>query len=447
MQRNHTHDPAASSWLPAANAPGCDFPIQNLPFAVFRRTGSDEKFRGGIAIGNQVLDLAALGSSAALSGAVRDATRLCAGDALNDFLAAGPTAWQALRHAVFALLKQDASPDMVSITRGCLVPMDEAEYTLPNRIGDYTDFYTSLDHARNVGVMIRPDDPVSPNFRWMPIAYHGRASSIGVSGQQFARPMGQAMPPGASTPVYGACARLDYELELGVHIGVGNRQGHAISLDQAEQHIFGICMLNDWSARDIQFWEMNPLGPFLGKNFATTISPWIVTMEALLPYRQAWSRAEGEPQPLAYLDAGGNRQHGAIDIQLEVALQTAQRQKQGDAPARLSRTSFKHQYWTVAQMVTHHTMGGCNLQPGDLLGSGTISGPSPDQAGAIIELAKGGTAPITLAGGSGPTEQRRFLEDGDSVIFRGWCETDGAARIGFGECRGTVLPFVPRDSA
>ncbi len=440
MQRNHTHDPAASSWLPAANIPGCDFPVQNLPFAVFRRAGSDERFRGGIAIGDQVLDLAALANSSGLSGAARDAAQLCARDTLNDFLAAGPPTWQTLRHAVFALLERDATPDMVSITRGCLVPMDAVEYTLPNRIGDYTDFYTSLDHARNVGVMIQPDDPVSPNFRWMPIAYHGRASSIGVSGQQFQRPMGQAMPPGASAPAYGACARLDYELELGVHIGVGNRQGQPIPLDQAEQHIFGICMLNDWSARDIQFWEMNPLGPFLGKNFATTISPWIVTMEALLPYRQAWSRADGEPQPLAYLEAASNRQLGALDIALEVALQTAQRQGNGDPPARLSRTSFRHQYWTVAQMVTHHTMGGCNLQPGDLLGSGTISGPSPDQAGAIIELAKGGTAPITLAGGSGPTEQRRFLEDGDSVIFRGWCEADGAARIGFGECRGTVLP-------
>ena len=443
MQRNHTHDPAAASWLPAANMAGSDFPIQNLPFAVFRRAGSDESFRGGVAIGDQVVDLAALAASTGLAGLAQEAAQLCARDALNDFLAMGPKAWQALRHAVFALLEQDATPDMVSIARGCLVPMDSVEYARPNRIGDYTDFYTSLDHARNVGALIRPDDPVSPNFRWMPIAYHGRASSIGVSGQQFHRPMGQAMPPGATAPVYGACARLDYELELGVHVGVGNHQGQPIPLAQAKDHIFGICMLNDWSARDIQFWEMNPLGPFLGKNFATTISPWIVTMEALLPYRQAWTRAAGEPQPLAYLDADGNRQHGALDIQLEVALQTAQREKAGDAPARLSRTSFRHQYWTVAQMLTHHTMGGCNLQPGDLLGTGTISGPSPDQAGAIIELTRGGSQPLTLEGGSATTqEQRRFLEDGDSVIFRGWCEAPDAARIGFGECRGTVLPAL-----
>jgi len=326
--------------------------------------------------------------------------------------------------------------------QACLVAQDTVEYAMPARIGDYTDFYTSLDHARNVGVLIRPDDPLSPNFRWMPVAYHGRASSIGVSGQQFPRPMGQAMPPGATAPVYGACARLDYELELGIHIGVGNPQGKPIPLARAEDHIFGICLLNDWSARDIQFWEMNPLGPFLGKNFATTISPWIVTLDALVPFRQAWTRAAAEPQPLAYLDSAGNRQFGALDIQLEVSLQTAQRRSQGDAPARLTRTSFKHQYWTIAQMVAHHTMGGCNLQSGDLLGSGTISGPSLDQAGAIIELARGGTQPITLEGGSGPTEQRRFLEDGDSVIFKGWCEAPGAARIGFGECRGTVLPAL-----
>ncbi|MCZ4313209.1 fumarylacetoacetase [Comamonadaceae bacterium G21597-S1] len=442
MQRNHTHDPAAASWLPTANMAGGDFPIQNLPFAVFRRAGSDEAFRGGVAIGDQVVDLAALAASTGLAGLAREAAQQCARETLNEFLAMGPKAWQALRHAVFALLEQDATPDMVSIARGCLVPMDTVEYALPNRIGDYTDFYTSLDHARNVGALIRPDDPVSPNFRWMPIAYHGRASSIGVSGQQFHRPMGQAMPPGATAPVYGACARLDYELELGIHVGVGNTQGQPVALAQAEDHIFGICMLNDWSARDIQFWEMNPLGPFLGKNFATTISPWIITMEALLPYRQAWTRAAGEPQPLAYLDAEGNRQHGALDIQLEVSLQTAQRLEAGDAPARLSRTSFRHQYWTVAQMLTHHTMGGCNLLPGDLLGTGTISGPSPDQAGAIIELTRGGTQPLTLEGGSGSPEQRRFLDDGDSVIFRGWCEAPGAARIGFGECRGTVLPAL-----
>ncbi len=442
LKRNHTHDPKATSWLPAANLPGIDFPIQNLPFAVFRRSGSDEAFRGGVAIGDQVIDLAALAASTGLSGLAREAAQLCSQDTLNNYLAKGPKTWQALRHALFALMERDATPDMVSVTRGSLVPLDSVEYALPNRIGDYTDFYTSLDHARNVGALIRPDDPVSPNFRWMPIAYHGRVSSIGVSGQQFHRPMGQAMPPGATSPVYGACARLDYELELGIHIGVGNTQGKPIPLAEAESHLFGICMLNDWSARDIQFWEMNPLGPFLGKNFATTISPWIVTMEALLPYRQPLTRPDGDPQSLAYLAHADNLQHGALDIQLEVWLQTTARERRGDKPAQLSHTSFKHQYWSVAQMVTHHTMGGCNLVPGDLLGSGTISGPGPAQAGAMIELSRGGQSPIGLTGGSGAPEQRRFLEDGDSVIYKGWCEAADAVRIGFGECRGTVLPVA-----
>jgi fumarylacetoacetase len=442
MQRNHTHDPRARSWLASANLEGTDFPIQNLPFAVFRRRGSAEAFRAGIAIGDQVIDMAALATSNSLTGLAAQAAQQCAQPTLNAFMAMGPQAWQALRHALFALLEQDATPDMTRTLQASLVAQADAEYGLPTRIGDYTDFYTSLDHARNVGKLIRPDDPVSANFRWMPIAYHGRVSSIGVSGQQVVRPMGQAMPPGASAPVYGPCARLDYELELGVFIGVGNAQGQAVGLGQSESHIFGICMLNDWSARDIQFWEMNPLGPFLGKNFATTISPWIVTTEALLPYRKPWSRPAADPQPLAYLEHAANREQGALDIELEVWLQTAQREQHGDAPARLSRTSFRHQYWTVAQMVTHHTMGGCNLQPGDLLGSGTISGPGPGEAGAMIELSLGGKAPIALSGGSGAAEQRAFLQDGDSVIFRGRCAAADAASIGFGECRGTILPAV-----
>ncbi len=440
VQRNHTHDSRTRSWVPSANTDGTDFPIQNLPFAVFRRRGTDETFRAGVAIGDQVIDMAALAATDSLSALAAQAAQQCAQATLNGFMAMGPQAWQALRHALFALLEQDATPDMTTPLQACLIAQADVEYGLPTRIGDYTDFYTSLDHARNVGVMIRPDDPVAANFRWMPIAYHGRVSSIGISGQQVVRPMGQAMPPGASAPVYGPCARLDYELELGVFIGVGNAQGRAVPLAQAQSHIFGICMLNDWSARDIQFWEMNPLGPFLGKNFATTISPWIVTTEALLPYRKPWSRPAGDPQPLAYLEHAANRQRGALDIELEVWLQTAQRERHGDAPARLSRTSFRHQYWTIAQMVTHHTMGGCNLQPGDLLGSGTISGPGPGEAGAMIELSLGGKAPIPLAGGSGQAEQRGFLQDGDSVIFKGCCTAPDAARIGFGECRGTVKP-------
>ena len=438
MQLNHTHDAAAKSWLDSANAAGCDFPIQNLPFSVFRHTGSSEAFRGGVAIGDQVIDLAALGRAACLEGLAAEAASRCTQTVLNDFLAMGPAAWQALRHALFALLQSTASSTSVAAVRACLVPQDAVEYAVPTRIGDYTDFYTSIHHALNIGKMFRPDEPITPNFQWVPIAYHGRASSIGVSGQKFRRPMGQAMPPGASAPVYGPCARLDYELELGIYIGQGNTQGEPIALEQAEPHVFGICLLNDWSARDIQFWEMAPLGPFLGKNFATTISPWIVTLEALAPYRQPWTRPAGDPQPLAYLESAGNRAQGAIDIQLEVWLETAQQRAQGRHAARLSHTSFRHQYWSIAQMVTHHTMGGCNLQSGDLLGSGTISGPTAREAGALIELTEAGRKPVILDDG----EQRGFLQDGDAVILKGWCEKPGHARIGFGQSRGEILPAL-----
>ncbi|WP_431109380.1 fumarylacetoacetase [Variovorax paradoxus] len=433
---NHTHDVAARSWLDTANAAETDFPIQNLPFAVFRRAGSPEPFRGGIAIGDQVLDMAALSARQLLDGLALDAARAAALPALNDFFALGGAAWQALRHAVFALLRGDAPIATRNAVRECLVPQAEVEYTVPARIGDYTDFYTSIDHALNISRLMNPDGDVTPNFRWIPTAYHGRVSTIGVSGQRFHRPKGQTMAPGAKAPTYHACARLDYELELGVWIGEGNAAGEPIPLAHAEEHIFGICLLNDWSARDIQFWEMAPLGPFLAKNFATTISPWIVTMEALAPYRQAWTRPANEPQPLDYLESPANRESGAIDIRLEVWLESGKAQSDRSGPSRLSRTSFKHQYWSVAQMVAHHTVGGCALNPGDLFGSGTISGPGPGEAGAIIELTRAAQSPVTLANG----EQRGFLEDGDAVLLRGWCEKPGHARIGFGESRGTVLP-------
>jgi fumarylacetoacetase len=433
---NRTHDVTARSWVESANAAGCDFPVQNLPHAVFRRAGSTEAFRGGVAIGDQVLDLAALVSKQQLDGPALDAARVAALPALNDFFALGNGAWKALRHALFDLLKHGAPGANVQAVRDCLVPQAEVEYTVPARIGDYTDFYTSIDHALNISRLMNPDGDVTPNFRWIPTAYHGRVSTIGVSGQRFHRPMGQAMAPGAKAPTYQACARLDYELELGVWIGTGNAQGEAIPLERAGEHIFGICLLNDWSARDVQFWEMAPLGPFLGKNFATTISPWIVTMEALAPYRQAWTRAASDPQPLPYLESAANRESGALDIRLEVWLESEKARKDKTGPSRLSATSFRHQYWSVAQMVAHHTMGGCSLNPGDLFGSGTISGPGAGEAGAIIELARAGQSPVTLANG----EQRSFLEDGDAVLLRGWCEKPGHARIGFGESRGTVLP-------
>ena len=448
-QLNHTHDASRTSWLASANAAGSDFPVQNLPFAVFRRKGSGEPFRGGVAIGDQVIDLAAASQSGCLQGLAEQAAAACAQPAMNDFFAMGPAAWQALRHGLFERLESPATGAAADVAvealRGCLVQQADVEYTVPARIGDYTDFYTSVHHAANIGKLFRGgDDVLTPNFKWIPIGYHGRASSIGVSGQTFRRPMGQAMPPGASAPVFGPCARLDYELELGIFIGQGNARGEPIPIDRAFDRVFGICLLNDWSARDIQAWEYQPLGPFLAKNFATTISPWIVTMEALAPYRQPWVRAADEPQPLAYLDAPSVRESGALDIQLEVWLETAERRARGVGATRLTHTSFRHQYWSIAQMVAHHTVGGCNLQTGDLLGSGTISGPTLDQAGAMIELTAGGRNPLTLEAvkGEAPAETRGFLHDGDAVILKGWCEKPGQARIGFGESRGQVLPAI-----
>ena len=433
---DHTHDPAARSWLAAANAPGCDFPIQNLPFAVLRAQGSSDSFRGAVAIGDQALDLAALLATGLLKGRAAEALALAAEPTLNQLMAAGPEAWRALRHALFALLAEGAAQQ--DAVRACLLPLDAVDYALPARIGDYTDFYTSLDHAINCMRIMRPDADVTPNFRWLPQAYHGRVSTIGVNGQRFHRPRGQVVPRGATTPVYAPCAAMDYELELGLWIGPGNAAGQPVAIDRAEQQIFGVCLLNDWSARDIQVWEMAPLGPFHAKNFATTVSPWIVTLDALAPYRAAWTRPAADPQPLAYLEPGEQRATAALDIQLEVWLQSEAARRDGRGATRLTGTSFRHQYWSVAQMIAHHTAGGCALQPGDLIGTGTISGPGPGEAGALIELARGGQAPVDIGGG----EQRGFLHDGDTVILRGWCEKAGAARIGFGECRGTVMPAL-----
>ena len=445
---DHTHDASARSWLASANAEGTDFPIQNLPFAVFRRAG--EAFRGGVAIGDQVLDLAAL----ARSGRIVDgdpaakAVAAAAQPALNEFLALGPSAWRALRHALFALLRRDAGPMKMAAVQACLVPQAEVEYTLPTRIGNYTDFYTSYHHAHNIGRLFsNADEVVSPNFHWIPSAYHGRASSVIVSGTPVRRPLGQAKAPDAAVPNFGPCARLDYELELGLVVGQGNALGAPVPLREAESHLFGVCLLNDWSARDIQGWEMQPLGPFQAKNFSTSVSPWIVTMDALAPYRLPWMRDAKWPQPLAYLDATANREQGAIDIRLETFLESARRRMRGAGPVRIASTSFKHQHWTVAQMLTHHTIGGCNLLPGDLLGTGTISGPSAAESGAMMELTQAGRAPLRFDDGAGQTEERAFLADGDAVIFKGWCEKPGFARIGFGECRGEVLPALPLSAA
>ena len=431
---NETHDPALRSWVASANLAGTDFPIQNLPFAAFRRRGSAEAFRGGVAIGDQILDLAAASHGGVFEGVAQQALQAASQDSLNTLMALGQPAWSALRLALSRALRE-GSPAQAAL-QACLVPQAEAEYGLPARIGDYTDFYTSVYHATNIGKQFRPDSPLLPNYKWVPIGYHGRVSSIAVSGQRFHRPKGQLKAPDTEAPVLGACKRLDIELELGIFIGSGNASGDSIAITQAEDHVFGLCLLNDWSARDIQSWEYQPLGPFLAKNFATTISPWIVTLEALAPYRTAFTRPEGDPQPLPYLDSAHNRAAGSIDIQLEVLLQTPRLREAGQAGASICRTSYRHAYWTIAQMVTHHTVNGCNLQPGDLLGSGTLSGPTLDQAGALLELTAGGKQPLALPGG----EQRTFLEDGDAVTLRGWCEKPGTARIGFGECVGTVLP-------
>lgn len=435
---DHTHDATARSWVTSANAPDGDFPIQNLPFAVFRHHGEGEPFRGGVAIGDQVIDLARVAELGCLEGLAHEAALAGARPYLNDLMAMGPQAARALRHGLFALLKEGADGPAVDVLRGCLTPQVAVQYTVPVQVHNYTDFYTSIHHARSVGRLIRPDQPLSPNFQWLPIAYHGRASSVVVSGTDFHRPMGQALPQGASAPVYGACARLDFELEMAIYVGQGNALGEQVPLAEAEEHLFGMGLLNDWSARDHQFWEMAPLGPFLGKNFCTSVSPWVVTMDALAPYRvAAVHRPAGDPQPLAYLADAANQRAGGIDVRLTVGLETALHRARGLPPAEITRTSFRHQYWTVAQMLTQHTVGGCNLQSGDLLGTGTISGPAPEEAGAIVELSVGGSQPLTLAGTG---EQRTFLEDGDAVVLRGWCEAPGAARIGFGECRGMVLP-------
>lgn len=431
---NETHDPGLRSWVVSANSPSTDFPIQNLPFGVFRRRQAAGAFRGGVAIGDQIVDLAALASAGLLQGLAQTAVQAASTDKLNALMDLGPNAWSALRLGLSRALREGAAQQ--AALQACLVPMAEAELDVPARIGDYTDFYTSVHHATNVGRLFRPDNPLLPNYKWVPIGYHGRASSIGVSGQQFPRPLGQTLPPGATEPVVGPCKRLDIELELGVFVGRGNALGEPIAIDEAEQHVFGLCLFNDWSARDIQAWEYQPLGPFLSKSFASTISPWVVTLEALAPYRVPFTRPPEDPQPLPYLDGASNRASGGLDIHLTAELQTPRMRESGLAAHRLCLTNYRHAYWTVAQMVAHHTVNGCNLKAGDLFGSGTLSGPAPDQAAALLELTVGGKHPVQLPNG----EQRVFLEDGDTVTLRGWCERAGAARIGFGECVGTVLP-------
>src|SRR5215831_9210220 len=416
---DETHDPALTSWVDSANDSTTDFPIQNLPFGRFRRAGESE-WNIGVAIGAEVLGLRRAG--------------LVDTDDMLGLMQADAGTRRTLRRKISQALRSDSARR--DALKSSLVSQSAVEMGLPCRIGDYTDFYTGIYHATNVGKQFRPDNPLLPNYKWIPIGYHGRASSIRVSPQKFRRPLGQFKAPDDPSPSFGPTRRLDYELELGVFIGTPNALGEAVPMQRAEDHVFGLVLFNDWTARDVQAWEYQPLGPFLSKSFASTISPWIVTLEALKPFRTPFQHPAGDPQPLPYLDSSANRECGGIDISLEVALQTAAMHKAGTPPRRLMKSNFRDSYWTLAQLVAHHTVNGCNLQSGDLLGSGTQSGPDPAQGGSLLELTLGGKQPLRLANG----ESRGFLEDGDTVILRARCERSGFRGIGFGECAGTVLP-------
>lgn len=411
------------SWVESAE--GSDFPLENLPLGVFRRANGAACV--GAAIGDWILDLRAVADSGLLAD---DLAEACRADALNALMALGRGASRALRARMTELLTDARAKSTIE---PLLVARASAQMLLPARIGDYTDFYASIYHATNVGRLFRPDNPLMPNYKYVPIGYHGRASSIVVSGAEVRRPAGQTKTANADAPIFGPCRMLDYELEMGFFAGAGNALGSPVPLAEAEEHIFGLCLVNDWSARDVQAWEYQPLGPFLAKNFATTISPWVVTMEALEPFRvPAFVRAAGDPEPLPYLSSPEDQARGGFNITLEVWLRTAQMQE----PVRVSRGNLRDLYWTLAQMLTHHTSNGCNLQPGDLLASGTVSGATPDSLGCLLEITKRGTQPLVLPNG----ETRTFLNDGDEVILRGYCEREGCVRIGLGESAGVVLP-------
>jgi fumarylacetoacetase len=432
-----THARDLRSWVASANDERTEFPIQNLPLGVFRRRATTEAYRVGVAIGDQILDLPACAAAGVLDAA-DPAVACCTNPSLNALMGMGRPAHTSLRRAVSALLRH--GPDAAKhakLAERLLVPQAAAELTLPAVIGDYTDFYASIRHATNVGSMFRPDSPLLPNYKWVPIGYHGRASSIVPSGTPVRRPYGQTRDGTEGPPTFGPSRRLDYELEVGVFVGAGNALGTAIPIGQADEHIFGLCLLNDWSARDIQTWEYQPLGPFLAKNFVSSISPWVVTLDALEPFRApAFARGDGDPQPLPYLASQTDTNSGGFAISLDVELLTAAMRSAGTAPFRISSGSFTEMYWTVAQLLTHHASNGCNLRPGDLLGSGTVSGADKESRGCLLERTWRGTEPLQLPSG----ETRAFLQDGDEIIMRGYCLRNGYARIGFGECRGVVTP-------
>lgn len=436
---NETHDPNLKSWVESANDPNTDFPIQNLPFCIFHARGS-RRIGLGVVIGDQVLDIGMafegglferrkIVSVPALAMGSRNLTDIAFASKKGDF--------DILRRDLQILLSDSVSDIQSQECRRYLFSFSDVRYLVPFQIGDYTDFYCSIYHATNVGSMFRPDNPLLPNYKYVPIGYHGRASSIVVSGTDIKRPHGQNRSDADAPPVFIPCKNLDYEMELGFFVGKGNELGQSIPISEAEEHIFGVCLVNDWSARDIQAWEYQPLGPFLAKNFATTISPYVVTMEALAPFRtEAFERPEGDPQPLDYLNDEQNQKFGGLDINLEVYIQTERMRNEKIEPHLLSRSNTKDLYWTIGQMLTHHASNGCNLQTGDLIASGTVSGKEKNERGCLLELTWRGTEPLTLPSG----ETRRFLEDGDEVIMKGFCEREGFRRIGLGECRGRVLP-------
>jgi len=430
-----TQTTLARSWISSANGHR-DFPLQNLPLGIFSIGGSAP--RSGVAIGDAIFDLEAGLAAGLFEGPAKVAVEASLGGALNAFFALGRSARVALRERLLELLVEGSTlRGKIEALGTRLLPLAaDCQLHLPAKIGDYTDFYVGIEHAKNVGKLFRPDNPLLPNYKYVPIGYHGRASTIRPSGVEVRRPKGQTLPAGQTEPTFGPCSRLDYELELGIWIGQGNDMGDAIPVSEAGEHIAGFCLLNDWSARDIQAWEYQPLGPFLSKSFITTISPWVVTAEALEPFRKAQpARPEGDPQPLSYLLDKRDQAAGALDIELEVLLTTAAMREQNLPAHRLALSNSLHMYWTVAQLVAHHSVNGCQLQAGDLFGSGTLSGPQAGQFGSLLEMTEGGKKPVELPSG----EVRKFLEDGDEIILRARCNREGFASIGFGECRGTVI--------
>ena len=423
-----THSPDLASWVTSANG-HADFPIQNLPLGIF--SPGDEGPRVGTAIGDYIIDLSAVAELGLLPQA---AVLPLENPALNAFFALPKAGRVAFRARLSELLTDEQYREQVE---PLLCDAAECTLHLPARIGDYTDFYVGIHHAMNIGKQFRPDNPLLPNYKYVPIGYHGRASSIRVSGDPVVRPNGQRKAPDEDAPVRGPSRRLDYELELGVWIGPGNKLGEPIDIADAPDHIAGFGLLNDWSARDLQGWEYQPLGPFLAKNFHSTVSPWVITAEAMEPFRKRQApRPEGDPAPLDYLNGDDDQKTGALALELDTLLLTAKMRDAGDEPHRLSKSAAEHMYWTVAQIVTHHASNGCDLRPGDLLGTGTISGPNDESLGSLMEMSQGGKQPITLPNG----ETRGFLEDGDEIILKATARADGAVPIGFGECRAMVKP-------